>query len=201
MKRVALYLRVSTDQQTTENQRPEVEQMARQRGTILATYEEAASSKKRRPAYEKMLRDAKRGAFDLVVFWAIDRFGRSMLGNLTDITALDAAGVQVASVRETWMDTAGPIRGVLIAFTSWVAEQEHARLVERTKAGMATARRKGKRIGRPRRRFDLDEAARLRAEGLSLRAVAAALAVPFGVLQRALVSEPKGSSKATSQPA
>jgi DNA invertase Pin-like site-specific DNA recombinase len=98
-KRVALYLRVSTDRQTTENQRPEVEELARQRGQIVATYEEVASSKKARPEFERMIRDVRRGKFDVLVIWAIDRFGRSMTGNLQDVTELDRLGVRVVSPR------------------------------------------------------------------------------------------------------
>jgi DNA invertase Pin-like site-specific DNA recombinase len=185
-KRIALYLRVSTDEQTTENQRPEVEQLAGQRGTIVATYEERASSKKARPEYERMLKAARRGSFDVLVIWALDRFGRSMHANVGDLLELDRVGVQVVSVKEQWLDTSGPTRSLLVAIFSWVAEQEHARLVERTKAGMVRAKRAGKRIGRPRRRFDLDEAARLRGEGLTLRGVSERMGVPFATLQRAM---------------
>jgi DNA invertase Pin-like site-specific DNA recombinase len=185
-KRVAVYLRVSTDEQTTENQQPEVEQLAGQRGTIVATFEERASSKKARPAYEKMLRAARRGSFDVLVIWAIDRFGRSMHANIGDLLELDRVGVQVVSVREPWLDTSGPTRSLLVAIFSWVAEQERERLVERTRAGMARAKRSGKRMGRPRRRIDREEATRLRGEGLTLRAVSERMGVPFATLQRAM---------------
>jgi DNA invertase Pin-like site-specific DNA recombinase len=73
-----------------------------------------------------------------------------MVGNLADVLELDRIGVTVVSVRESWLDTGGPVRSLLIAIFSWVAEQERARLIERTKAGLAAARRKGKRLGRPR---------------------------------------------------
>lgn len=182
---MAVYLRVSTDRQQTENQQPQVEQLARQRGEIVARYEEAASSKKRRPEYERMLRDAKRGKFDVLVIWAIDRFGRSMVGNLQDITELDRIDVRVVSVCEPWMDTSGPTRPLLVAIFSWVAEQEHARIVERIHAGLATARRKGKRLGRPRTRIDLDEVERHRSAGLSVRATAEAMGLTLSTLQRA----------------
>jgi site-specific DNA recombinase len=87
----ALYLRTSTDRQTVECQRPEVEQLARARGyTVVGVYEEQASAAKARPKYEQMLKDAKRGKFDVLVVWALDRFGRSMTGNLTDVLELAA---------------------------------------------------------------------------------------------------------------
>lgn len=197
--RAAIYLRVSTDRQSAENQRPEVEQLARARGyEVVVVYEEQASAVKHRPKYERMLKDAKKGGFDVLVVWALDRFGRSMTGNLTDVLELDRIGVTVVSVRESWLDTGGPVRNLLIAIFSWVAEQERTRLVERTKAGLEQARRRGAKIGRPRTRFDVDRARDLRAEGQSLRAVAKELGVSYSTLCRALgapsASDPKPSS-------
>jgi DNA invertase Pin-like site-specific DNA recombinase len=191
-KRIALYLRVSKSNgsQSTDNQQPECEQMARQRGEVVQVYVEQASAVKKRPAFESMMTDARRGKFDVLVIWAIDRFGRSTVGNMNDLLELDRIGVQVASVRESWLDTTGPTRTLLVAIFSWVAEQERARLIERTKAGLATARRKGVRLGRPKRRIDLDEARSLLAvEGTSVRAVARAMKLGLATLQRALARE------------
>jgi len=185
----AIYLRVSKSDgsQSVENQRPEVEQLARARGLeVVHVYEEQASAVKHRPKYEAMLKDARRGKFDVLIIWALDRFGRSMTGNLTDVLELDRIGVTVVSVRESWFDTSSPVRSLLIAIFSWVAEQERARLIDRTKAGLERARRAGKRIGRPRRKFDLGRAKVLRAAGMSLRAVAADVGVPQATLMRAL---------------
>ena len=163
--RAALYLRVSKadGSQTVENQRPEVEQLVRARGfEVVHAYEEQASAAKHRPKYEAMLKDARRGRFQVLVVWALDRFGRSMVGNLQDVLELDRLGVQVVSVREAWLDTGSPVRTLLIAIFSWVAEQERARLIERTKAGVAAARRRGARLGRPRARVDHDRGRRRR---------------------------------------
>lgn len=189
-KRVATYVRVSTDEQTSANQVPEVEQVAAARGDVVARYEETGSAAKHRPAYERMLRDARRGAFDVLVIWAIDRFGRNMVGNLNDLLELDRVGVQVVSVRETWLDTSGPTRMLLVAVFSWVAEQERARLIERTKAGMRRAARQGTKSGKPIGRaplhVDVDRARELMAEGESQRGAARTLGVTLATLQRAL---------------
>jgi DNA invertase Pin-like site-specific DNA recombinase len=139
-----------------------------------------------RPQYEQMLKDAKRGRFQVLVVWALDRFGRSMVGNLQDVLELDRIGVQVVSVREPWLDTGGPVRSLLIAIFSWVAEQERSRLVERTKAGMEQARRRGSRIGRPPIRLDDHELRRLRSQGLSVRQIADTLGVGSSTIQRHL---------------
>jgi putative DNA-invertase from lambdoid prophage Rac len=71
--------------------------------------------------------------------WALDRFHRSMLGSVQDVLELDRLGVPILSVREAWLDTSGPVRSLLIAIFGWVAEQERARLIERTKAGLERA--------------------------------------------------------------
>src|ERR1700733_4192203 len=133
--RVAIYLRVSTGEQNAENQRPEVELLAGQRGKIVETYMEVGSAAKRRPVFGAMLDGARRGKFDVLVVWALDRFGRSMHENLADLLELDRLGVRVVSVRESWLDTSGPVRSLLVAIFSWVAEQERARLIERIRAG------------------------------------------------------------------
>jgi DNA invertase Pin-like site-specific DNA recombinase len=131
----------------------------------------------------------------VLVIWAIDRFGRSMAGNLADVTELDRVGVSVVSVRESWLDTFGPTRPLLLAIFSWVAEQEHARIVERIDAGLATARRKGKRLGRKPTRVDLDEVTRHREGGLSVRATAEAMGLNLSTLQRALDRAVEGDPK------
>jgi putative DNA-invertase from lambdoid prophage Rac len=147
--KAALYLRTSTDRQTTENQRGEVERLARARGFEPVVYEEVESAAKRRPVFERMMNDARRGEVRAVVVWAVDRLHRSMHGAVNDVLELDRLGVQVLSVREPWLDTSGPVRSLLVAIFGWVAEQERHRLIERTKAGLERARRQGKRLGRP----------------------------------------------------
>lgn len=151
MNRAALYLRVSTERQTVANQRPELVRLAKQRGlSIVRTYEEQESAVKNRPQYDAMISDAHRGAFDVVIVWSLDRFGRSALGNLQAVLDLDAKKVRLVNARESWVDTEGPVRQLLIYVLSWVAEQERRRLIERTKAGIERARKEGKALGRPK---------------------------------------------------
>lgn len=190
-KNAAVYLRVSTDEQSVDNQRPDLERVAEARGlAIVATYEERASAAKRRPSFDRMMTDARRGAFDVLLVWSIDRFGRSMAGNVNDALALDDAGVKIVSVREPWLDTGGPVRDLLLAIFSWVAEQELRRIVERTRAGMDRARtngtRSGKPIGRPHRLppSDAERARRMRAAGRSVRAIAVAMKASRSTLAR-----------------
>lgn len=147
-KTVAIYYRVSSNKQSTECQKPDVAALLQHHNLQASlVYEEKASAAKHRPQFAQLLEDARHGRFQILVVWALDRFGRSMAGNLTDLLALDKAGVTVLSVKEPWLDTRGPIRELLIAIFSWVAEQERARLIERTNAGIAHAKASGKRWG------------------------------------------------------
>src|SRR6185437_8673441 len=134
-------------EQETANQRPDVKLLVRTRGLrVVAEYEEKLSAAKVRPKFDAMMRDAHQGKFDVLVIWALDRFGRSMVGNLQAVLDLDRCGVEVVSVRESWLDTGGPVRTLLIAIFSWIAEQERAQIIARTKAGLERARRRGIRL-------------------------------------------------------
>ena len=119
MKRAAMFLRVSSEGQSYENQRPDLERVVSTRGYALAgTYEEQASAVKLRPAFAAMMRDAHRGMLDVLVIWALDRFGRTMIGNMQAVLDLDRCGVTVVSVREPWLDTGGAVRPLFIAIFS-----------------------------------------------------------------------------------
>jgi DNA invertase Pin-like site-specific DNA recombinase len=196
-KRAAMYLRVSKGEQSVENQRPELHRVARTRGlSVVAEYEEQASAARDRAQFNAMMRAAHEGRFDVLLIWAIDRFGRSMVGNLQAVLDLDRCGVEVVSVREPWLDTGGAVRPLLIAIFSWVAEQERAQIVARTKAGLERARRRGVRLGRPSRRVDVRRAREMEAQGASLRSIARKLKVPPTTLHRALRRAERSSARA-----
>jgi putative DNA-invertase from lambdoid prophage Rac len=180
-----VYLRVSTLEQSVENQRPELIQLAKARGFEVAeVIEETASAAKHRPGFERVMKLAHEGKVNVVIVWALDRMGRSMIGNLQAVLELDRLGVQVVSMKELWLQTEGPVRALLIAIFSWVAEQERSRIRERTRAGLDRARKAGKQLGRPVVMIDADTALLLRRRGLSLRAVAGKLGVGHSTLHR-----------------
>jgi putative DNA-invertase from lambdoid prophage Rac len=194
--RAAIYLRVSKGERHAENHRPDVDRViATRRLKLVAEYKERVSVATSRPVFEKMIRDAHRGAFDVLVVWSLDRLGRSMVGNLQAVLDLDRCGVQVVSVRETWLDTGSPVRPLLIAIFGWVAEQERLTIIARTKAGLERARRAGVRLGRPPRAVDVQRARVLIGDGLSLRQAAKRLRVPTMTLHGALRRTKKGSPK------
>lgn len=184
--RVAIYLRVSTPEQDLSNQRGELTELASaRRWEIVRVYEETASAARERPVLQQVLADAHRGAWSVLLIWAIDRLGRSLAGNLQTVLQLDRSGVEVISLREPWLDTRGPVRPLLLSIFSWVAEQERVRLGERTRAGLKRARSQGKKLGRPERIVPLERIRLLRARGLSWRAISAKTGVPKSTLERA----------------
>jgi DNA invertase Pin-like site-specific DNA recombinase len=187
-KRVAIYLRVSKNDgsQKTENQRPDCERVAALYGDVVRVYEDQISAVAERPAYESMMADARAGAFDVLVIWALDRFGRSMFGIINDTRELAKLDIGVVSVKDTWLNTEGPLRELLIAIFGWVAQQERARLIERTNAGIQRAREEGKHIGRPAAEVDVGRAKALMALGATQDEAAQLCGVGRSSLRRAL---------------
>lgn len=185
--KAVIYLRVSTADQTTANQLPELMQLAEARNfEVIEVIEDVMSAAKQRPGIERIMKLAHTGKCRAVVCWALDRLGRSMVGNLNTVLELDRLGVEVISARESWLQVHGPARSLLIGVMSWVAEQERARIRERTLSGLQRARREGKKLGRPGVEIDADKALLLRRRGLSLRAIASKLGVSHTSLHRFL---------------
>lgn len=187
----ASYRRVSRGGMDPENQRADIERLASSRGLeLVADFVDVAGATRNRPAYDAMWAAALRREFAVLLVWSLDRLGRSMLANCNAIVHLDSLGVQVVSVREPWLDTRGPVRDLLLAVFSWVAEQERRRIIERTNAGLERARARGTRLGRPRRVITPAELERARAlwkVGVPIRKLAQRIKVPRATLHRALV--------------
>lgn len=155
---------------------------------MRAIYEEKLSAAAHRPEFERMRASALRGEFkdwSLCVF-ALDRLSRNMVQSIQTVLDLDAAGVEVCSAKEPWLTTQGPVRSLLLAVFSWIAEQERLRISERVRCAIDQARAEGKQIGRPRAAIDLERALRLRSEGVSIRLAARKLGVGPSTLHRVL---------------
>jgi DNA invertase Pin-like site-specific DNA recombinase len=150
---VALYVRVSTEEQTTENQLPALYDMAMRRGwTVVRVYRESESAWK--AGHQKELQDLMVGAirreFDIVMVWALDRLTRGgALAILELVHRMKGYGVQIISLQEPWTEAPGEIGEILYAIAGWVARMESERRSERTRAGLERARAQGKRLGRP----------------------------------------------------
>ena len=174
--KVALYLRVSTDKQETENQAIQLREFAARQGwQIVHEYcEYVSGGKSDRTAFQQMFEDARRRKFDLLLFWALDRLSREgVLETLQHLNRLTAYGVAWRSFTEQFFDSCGPFREAVIAIMATLAKQERIKRSERTRAGLARVRAAGKTLGRPRM-LNGEHAARialLRSRGLSSRAI------------------------------
>jgi DNA invertase Pin-like site-specific DNA recombinase len=197
--KAAVYLRVSTAAQTEKNQEPECLALAAARGFEPLVVRDVESGSRRRPGWSEVLELARTGRVGAVIVWALDRAGRDRVQLAQDLRDLYRWRVRVLSVREPWTDQDGPMRALLVEIVAWFAESERARLIERTRAGLATARAAGRRLGRPsimdRREGRVDAAtiagaiARVRA-GEPLASVARAVGMARTTLRaKARVSE------------
>jgi len=180
--KIAVYARVSTDKQDTENQLVQLRDFAaKQDWQIIREYVDCESgSKSDRTQFQAMFADASRRKFDLVLFWALDRLSREgVYQTLEHLNRLESYGVGFRSFTEPYFDSCGVFKDAVIAIMATLAKQERVKRAERTRAGLARVRAAGRRLGRP---VTLNgqhraEIVRLTALGHSLRAVARQLGI------------------------
>ena len=199
MRRPVAYVRVSTGGQTFESQLEALRQMALSRGVaepeIVA---ETASGRYQRPALDRLEREARRGRVSELWVAALDRLGRSTVDVVMRLDRLGRAGCAVVSIREgiDLGSASGRLQAQLLAA---FAEFEAAQIAARTREGLAAARARGRRLGRPPRAFDLETAAQLRAEGLSWAQLEERLGIPATTLRRGLAKTPPSGEGAFDQ--
>jgi DNA invertase Pin-like site-specific DNA recombinase len=192
--RAALYVRVSTDRQTVENQTAKLTEIAEARGWhIVATFNDAgisrAKGRKDRPGLDAMLKEAQRGAFDVVMAWSIDRVGRSLIDLLGTIQHLEACKVDLYLDQQS-IDTTTPAGKLMFQITGAFAEFERSMIRERVHAGLKRARAAGKVLGRRPVEDDPDGAARVRkarkllAAGTGINRTAKAVGLSNGTVAR-----------------
>ena len=173
MKRAALYVRVSTFDQHPKTQMLDLRQMPAQRGyEIVGEYTDTISgAKQKRPGLDRLMADARRGRFDVVLVAAFDRVARSTKHFLEVLDELNRLKIEFVSHREN-VDTGGPLGRAMIVIIGAMAELERNLIIERVKAGMRRAKLDGRRIGRARLDLDRPAVVRDRLSGLSLTTVA-----------------------------
>jgi DNA invertase Pin-like site-specific DNA recombinase len=179
--KVAIYARVSTRDkgQDNENQLRELRAFAERSGyTVCKEYtDQESGGKADRAQFQQLFVDAHQRRFDVVLFWALDRFSREgATETLNHLQRLSLARVQFKSYTEQCLDSTGMFRDAIISILATIAKQERVRLGERTRAGLAKAVAKGKSLGRPSVDAEKLEHVRcLKASGSSNRAIAKAL--------------------------
>ena len=149
--RVAIYARVSTDEQSTEMQRRELVQYAEaRRWTVHQLYVDQGFSGllEKRPALDQLMKDSKKSRFDVVLVWKFDRFARSLKQLVSALELFRQFGIQFVSASEA-IDTSLPSGELVFQIFGAIAQFERSLIAERVRAGIDEARRKGRRLGRP----------------------------------------------------
>src|SRR5436190_9168098 len=188
-KSAAIYVRVSTDQQTVENQIRELRQVAERRGwDVVEIYSDAgisgAKGRAGRPGLDRMLKEASRRKFDIVMAWAIDRLGRSLIDLLGTIQHLEACGVDLYLDQQA-IDTTAPMGKLVCQVTGAFAEFERTMIRQRVKAGLKRAVAQGVKLGRPKIDSAIERKVRKQlAKGLGILKVAKSLGIGTGTVQR-----------------
>jgi DNA invertase Pin-like site-specific DNA recombinase len=195
MKRVAIYIRVSTSRQDTDNQRRELEVVAERSGwRIVKVYEDAgisgAKGRDQRPGLDAMMKGVNSKEFDMVASWSVDRLGRSLTDLLGILQALHEKGVGLF-LHQQGLDTSTTAGKAMFQMLGVFAEFERGIIRERVNAGLARARAKGVKLGR--RRVDPAVEARivdLRAKGDGILKIGKKLGIGTSVVQRVFKEVP-----------
>lgn len=198
MMKAAIYARVSTrdGRQDAENQLRQLREFAAsQKWTVVHEYVDRASGKRGdRDQFQKMFSAASRREFDCLLFWSLDRLSREgTVETLNHLQRLTGYGVNYRSFTEQYLDSTGMFKEAVIGILAAVAKQERVRLSERTIAGLQRAKAQGRVGGRPKAEDEepklVAKIARLRAQGYSIRAIAAELGKSPNTVMRLLKAE------------
>ena len=188
-KRAAIYARVSTPDQEPENQLAELRHYITARGWTAVEYVDhgVSGAKERRPALDRMIGDARRRRFDVLVCWRLDRLGRSLKHLVLLLEELQALDVAFVSLNEG-IDFSTPAGRLQLHILAALSEFERARIAERVQAGLARAKRQGQRLGRPRLQVPQEAIEHVR--GLSVRQAARRLRISRSAAHRLLSQKP-----------
>ncbi len=191
LKNVALYARVSTDGQSTENQLRELRAaIARHGWNIVAEYVDhgisGAKGRKDRPRFDALLHAVARREFDMVAVWSVDRLGRSLQDLVSFLGDLQSKKVDLY-LHQQALDTSTPSGKAMFGMLGVFAEFERTIIQERVKAGLARARAKGTTLGRPKTNAKIEQQIRnLAAKGVGKGKIARTLGIGVSVTQRVL---------------
>ena len=187
--KVAIYVRVSTSEQTTENQVRELTEWADRAGhEIVAIYDDngvsGAKGREYRVEFDKLLKGAVRREFDLVAAWSVDRLGRSLQDLISFLQELHGAGVDLY-LHQQALDTTTPSGKAMFQMMGVFAEFERSMISERVKAGLARTKAKGTKLGRPTVSTDTEGRIReLRSNGMGILRIGSELGIGTSTVQR-----------------
>lgn len=186
--RVGIYARVSTKDQSCELQLRDLRAYCAARQLVVVReYVDLGQSgtKDSRPQLNALMDDARKRKLDVVLVWRFDRFARSTWHLLAALEEFRGLGVGFISYQEN-IETGTPLGQAIFTIVSAVAQLERDLICERVTAGIRNAPAKGKRLGRPRQYVDIDRVLEMRASGMSLEQIAAALKIGYGTIRERL---------------
>jgi DNA invertase Pin-like site-specific DNA recombinase len=198
-KTVALYARVSTGDQTADNQLIELRQAAeRMEWSIVEEYLDqgigGSKGREQRPAYDRMYTATMQREFDVIMAWSVDRLGRSLQQLVAFLSDLDAKGIDLY-LHQQGLDTTTPAGKAMFQMCGVFAEFEQAMIRERVKAGLDRARSQGKTLGRPRTSATVEQKIRVaRQQGKGIKKIALELGIGVSVVQRVVHSKTRNIS-------
>ena len=189
--KTALYCRVSTadGRQDCQNQLMALREYAKGQGwEIVGEYLDQRSGRRAdRPEFLKAMQDAKRGRFEVLLFWSLDRLSREgALKTLQTLKQLSNFGIKFRSLQEPYLDSLGAFGEPIVALISQIAMMESQRIGERIRAGVIRAKAEGIQFGRPRLEIDRNAMLAMRETGASLRQIAKAHSVSVPTVVRSL---------------
>lgn len=190
-KKIAIYIRVSTDQQTTDLQRRELLEFVERRGwQVFRIYEDfgISGTHGNRPALREMLRDSRSKRFDVVMCWKMDRLFRSLKDLVITLQELSELGIEFVALKED-IDVTTSSGKLLMQIIGAMGEFEASLIRERVLAGLANARAKGKRLGRPRQ-IDVERVHQLRQQGFSLGQISKEMGCTRSAVSKSLKKAP-----------
>jgi DNA invertase Pin-like site-specific DNA recombinase len=172
--KVALYTRVSTQDQSVEMQLADLKRYSKERRfEVYKEYsdEGISGTKDRRPALDELMEDARKRKFDAVICWRFDRFARSTKHLIIALEEFRHLGIEFISYQEN-IDTSSPLGKAVFTIVSAIAELERSIIIERVRAGIRRAKENGKRLGRPKRlNLNVEELQEMRDRGLSFKKI------------------------------
>ncbi len=187
-KRVALYVRVSTKDQSVDMQLNDLDRYSKERGfKIFKVYKDngVSGTKELRPALSELMNNAKKRNFDVVLVWRFDRLARSTKHLVNALYEFRNLGIDFISYQEN-IDTSSPLGEAIFTIISAMATLERDIIAERVRGGLRKAKANGKKLGRPKNEVDTDKVIEYRKQNKSIRQIANELNLSKGTVQRTL---------------
>ena len=199
-KKVAIYVRVSTKDQSVGMQLNDLERYSKERGlNIFKVYEDngVSGTKETRPALGQLMGDARKRKFNVVLVWRFDRFARSTKHLVNALYEFRNLGIDFISYQEN-IDTSSPLGEAIFTIISAMGKLERDIIAERVKGGLRKARANGKRLGRPESEVDTDKIVEYKKQGKSIREIAKEMGIHRSKVERTLkLSDSKTSETCT----